>query len=64
MASLPLGWRHSYEASVSLGVQGRRNRVWGLTGIRDNPGSYYLRAREGTLACWGAGFWPRSSFLA
>jgi len=29
--SLPPAWRHSYEASVSLGMKGRHYPAWGLT---------------------------------
>jgi hypothetical protein len=34
MASLLLAQHVSYEASVSLGMVGRQNRAWGLTGMR------------------------------
>jgi len=32
--SLPPAWRHSYEASVSLGMEGRHYPAWRLTGRR------------------------------
>lgn len=63
MTSLLPAWRRCYEASVSLGIQGRQNRAWGLTGIRRWPSSIRASSLVALAQCVGVASVDHGSVL-